>query len=285
MNFGKIARRHRLEVIAGVLGIGISATSLVFSVSVEIAFLAGVFSASLAMAVALVKVGVSAEIERLVSRISPTLKRTNEINELMLGLEAKASEIATVKLSEFIAELRQIRRGRMVLSEPEYFQRIIDRMQACETNKEIYATNSIDVMRWREDPRQLHYKQANERALDSGSRISRIFIIEKARLPTLREANGLDEVIRQKADQRMSISVVWRESLVGVPELIDDWVMFADDEPEIYIAYSDKVVPTRVSNALLCTGVEHSNSFLEKYRRLNIFTISDDEFETEIIGH
>lgn len=284
-------KRHKPELIAGVVGVALSVGSTFANFPTDVAWFIGILSATLAVSTAILKEHVSTEFNRIAKefnsiakKFTPVLHKTTDIVNIFSEIADIKLEFADKELDQFIRRLKNIRRGRVPLVEAQYYTRIIQRMRSSDRSTKIIATNSIDERRWSDDPRQLNYMDANKKALDRGASISRVFIINKVGLSNPAYKDALEEIAKQIQDERMDVKVVWLDDLPKEERLVEDWVLFDDSNPEVFHAFPDNVDTTRVDRADLVTEPSLIHQYRSKYEKLMTYAVSREVFFASIKG-
>jgi len=283
-----IFHRHKLEIIVGLAGVGASIVAGAVSVSDDFAWFTGVISASFALSVGIIKDFVSSQLNEITTKVIPRLEKTSKINDIMASASGPKHVYASKQLDDFVARLSKIESGRFPLTESEYYSELIEKVGATKEGDHIFATNSIDERRWSNDSRQLNYMAANDAALSRNVLISRIFIVDKNNLSDPLASEGLLEIDRQLRNKDVDAYVVWRESLPQGEDLINDWVLFEGNDPEIFHAFADVADKTRVAQAeKICglneKGVSHAERYRDDFKRLLAYKVSPDFFRSELV--
>lgn len=292
---------HQIEIIAGVCGILLSIIAGTTFIDSSVAWMTGFFSASLALSVAILKefffsrtIKLFAELRSVVSEASTNNRKMTTAIDVFAEIEGVHLAHAGRELDSFLETLGRIKGGRLRLSESQYYERIIERMDSAQAGDTILATNSIDERRWDKEPRQLNYMAANKRAMENGAQICRVFIVDKRNLGDARYDEGFKEIVRQLQVSKLPGSkidahVVWRQDLPAKEDLVKDWVLFDGDDPEVFQAYADdgSASSHRVWWAELIIGKdengdENARKFRQNYKKLLAFKIPAERFQEEV---
>lgn len=96
---------------------------------------------------------------------------------LLLDTDEELRLKAARHLGHVLRRVAERWRHTHVLTMPEYFRAIIAAMDSSDLIA-VTAINTIDPRRWIEDQREVRYLEANARAVERGTRLRRLFIVD-----------------------------------------------------------------------------------------------------------
>ena len=276
-------QRHWLELSLAVIGILLTAGSTFFGVPESVAWTVGISTALIAFSVAIVKEHVSAVGDDVVTSLTDDLDPSTRISAILASLDGELLTQGRNQLSETISRLEQLEKGIIHLDEPSYFDEAQRCMRAAEKGTEVYAINSIDSLRWSEDPRQRRYWAENQEATKRGALIHRIFVISRHSVINEFDSPRIKNICDQVSHPSLKTSVVWREELEKFG-LIEDWVYFSKPRQRLLIDFVDQADRTRVSHAHLILNSQELERRLHDFERLLNYAAHDDDLRTAFPG-
>lgn len=227
--------------------------------------LLGVLAALLAGTVALTKAFIW-------DMMSPVLKWPNTvaaslpITAALAELDGLCLQYAIKRLHTAREDIERIKVGRITLTREEYFHQIIECMRSVPKGTQVLAVNVVNVSRWQEDPRQRTYMEANQRAIERGVIIRRLFVMTRddfaadgGRLA------GATVTLQEQAREGIDVAVILRDQ-VGLQ--IKDGVLFTQPSARLFLDYPDVADRTRVDHGELVLAPELIRSYQETFIHL-----------------
>jgi hypothetical protein len=269
---------HKIEIAGGVILLLLSALLPQIGVSTDVAWLAGIMSVLLSLAVAVIKDHFSSLAREITSQTNEGPGKAAEIARILSELDGIKFQFATSIVDDALRKTRLIQHGEIPLDTATYFHQIIECMNASPRHAEVLAVNCIDELRWNNDPREVTYLAANHAARERGVNIHRLFVLNRELITGDNTEQRLEIVTEQVEAENITTTVVWQNDLIDQVDRIKDWVYFAKPTPKLFVDFADPVDKTRVSHARLIVDEEWIRQFHEDFRILRESAISDQEF-------
>lgn len=267
-------KEHLFELIGCSFLLLISAIMPRFGVPSDIAWISGVTSILISLAVAAIKV----HITNVVFRQHETYGKAVKLNGLFLDLSGRKLTAAKEEYDKALGNVQKIRKGIITIGTPNYFHEIIEKMKSTPPQYVVHAVNCIDLHRWKEDPQQRLYLKQNILAAQRGVHINRAFIIEKAQF----SVEEFDIIDKQMNTENIDVSPVWRDSLHGRQDRLKDWVHFGNSPNDLYVDYPDMNDITRVAYAELILDEAVVANTLENFSILEEYRVSREDLREEL---
>jgi hypothetical protein len=247
-----------------------------------VAWFAGIMSVLLPLTVVATKHHLTNVIQEVFRDQQETVGRAARIGTILGEVDGVQSLNAKKVVDEMLIELERINRGIISLDASRYFHEIIDRMNCSPAGTTVYAVNTIDELRWIDDPREVNFLQANLDALVRGVAINRIFVISRNQF-LAEDARQRLEILKQQAGHEgLSLWIVWKETLLGRELKYRDWVAFDKPSHTLFTDYADPIDHTRVSHGEMVLNETHIATFLSDFSVLRDAATKVERFLQEV---
>ncbi len=257
-----------LEIVLGMAGI---ITGLVISrlATTDTAIIIGILMPVIAIAVVMIRMSIVRTLLHLQSNVLNVAASSREIVEKMADMDGIEFQHAKRQLDAFLTRMREIHSGRIFLTMPEYFNISLAGIGEHDSGDTIYAVNSKNGLRWKTDPQQQLYKDANFAAARRGAVIHRVFIINRQE----DNSDSLDElevIIKEHFDKdNIHAYIVTREILERLGIVHEcDWVYLEKPFRQVLVDYTDSIDPIRGSHAYILTKDGEIDNKLKYFHEL-----------------
>jgi hypothetical protein len=267
------------EVIGGLVCIALSESLRFIGISSDVAWFAGIMSVLLPLTVVSTKHYVTTVLHEFLRDRQETIGRAARIGAILGEVDGLQFHNAQKVVDQMLLELEKINKGVISLDPSRYFHEIIDRMKDASAGTHVYAVNTIDELRWVEDPREVNFFQANLDALGRGVTINRIFVISRNKFFTGNPRQRLEILKQQAGQQGLSLWIVWKETLSGHELTYRDSVAF---DNILFTDYADPIDHTRVSHGEMILNQTHIATFLSDFCVLRDVATKVDRFLHEV---
>lgn len=159
---------HGPEIIEGLLLVVISAILPFIGVSDDVAWFAGIMSVLLPLSVATTKHYFTTVVHDVMQKHQAREGRAARVGTILEQLDGPQFLHAVKVVDSTLAKLEKIQQGRIHLNAAQYYHEIIRAMNSVPPGRYVHALNIIDELRWKHDPRQIKYLEANLSALSRG---------------------------------------------------------------------------------------------------------------------
>jgi len=281
-----------LDVVVCLVLIVVSLLLSILDISKDIAWLLGIISTLLALSTVSIKSFLAKSISESIDRASNGAWVGESIIGLVTNLPKKHSghylsklqEKCRETLDETLEKISAISEGKVPLSEAEYFDAIIKEMMEAKRNMDVLAVNIIDPKRFVMDPREKSYFEENTLAIKTRRvRMRRVMLLD---YEEAKKDKDLKKVVQMNVRIGIDLIPIDKADVKGKipPDLMEDWVMFCDKFPRVYVDEEDKMDQYRVSSGVqkLYKGIEQE--YRAKFERWLEFHDKDkgDDFLSEI---
>jgi prolyl-tRNA editing enzyme YbaK/EbsC (Cys-tRNA(Pro) deacylase) len=196
--------------------------------------------------------GWMAEALRATLHEPPRSGPTGDAEDIRQIVEALAVVPSTCRLAvddllvrPLLAQLSASQTGRIPLSPPQYYQRILAEMAAATRGTEVVAVSTLTSNLWQGDVDQAAYARRNLAAVERGAVVRRIFVI-----PAGGEA-AYRETLNTQLQGGIDVRVGSNDLFANIPSL-QDFVMFSDERgTRAYLALPTIDGPRRIRSGVL----------------------------------
>jgi len=257
-----------LEIVLGLVGIVIG-LAISYVATPDTAIIVGVLVPIMAISVAMLKMSIVKSIAKVQSSTLNIAASSREIVEKMTDMNGVSFHYAKRHLDGFLGQIREIHAGKIFLTMPEYFNITLSCINAHNKGDTIYAINSKSGARWRDDPRQRKYKEANFSAAGRGVTINRIFIVSKKEIGS-ESFRELEQVIREHIKMNNINTHLVTHEMLESTEIIheSDWVYMERPFRQVLVDYTDSKDPMRGSHAYILTKDDDIDRRLRYFQEL-----------------
>jgi hypothetical protein len=270
------------ELIGSVVCIGLSASLRFVGVSPDVAWFAGIMSVLLPLTVISTKHYFTNVLHDLLHQRQERVGRAARIGAILEEVDGLQFLSAQKVVDELLIELEKINKGVISLDTSRYFHEVIDRMNSAPTGAQVYAVNTIDELRWVEDPREVNFLQANLEALGRGVTINRIFVISRTQFFADNPRQRIEILKQQSGHENLRLWIVWKETLIGHELRCRDWVAFDNPSHVLFTDYADPIDHTRVSRGEMILDRTHIATFLSDFSLLRDAATKVERFFQEV---
>src|SRR5258708_9394441 len=198
--------RQRDEVVVALLMI--SALWLLQKdgkISKDTEFIIGVLTATLGVSVAILKAYFLKIGRELSQRHRHIESKTGAIATILEGLGHSDFEFKRAKhiVDSAVERISLIPRGKLALDASAYFDEVLQATRSTMKGCEICAVNSINILRWIQDPHQDTYLRLNFAAVERGVHIHRIFVLDKP--DTMAQQSAIRQTIRLQKEHKIMV--------------------------------------------------------------------------------
>ena len=253
------------EIIGGLVCLAISALLRFIGVSADVAWFAGIMSVLLPLSVAATKHYFTTVLQEFARNRQETEGKAARIGTILGEIDGLQFLNARKVVDEMLIQLEKINRGVISLDAARYFHEIIDTMNCAPPGTQVYAVNTIDELRWIEDPREVNFLRANLEALRRGVTINRIFVLSRTQFFTGDPRRRVEILKQQAGHQKLMLWIVWKETLAGHDLRFRDWVAFDKPSHVMFIDYGDPIDHTRVSHGEMIVNQVDIATFLSDF--------------------
>ena len=275
--FSRISH-HKIEIMAGTILLLISALLPRFGLSNDVAWFAGIQSVLLPLTAAIIKSHFISIVEELAKHKKDGPDKCNQLAFILSELDGIPYQYASQEVSNTLSKIRSIQDGEIPLNSTTYFHLIIHCMNEAPSGSMIYAVNSIDELRWRNDPREKTYLRANHKARQRGVKINRVFILDKELVCSDSTKERLNIIKEQVEADNIQTYIVWKTDLNGQEHCVEDWVYFEKPNQQLFVDFADPIDTTRVAKALLIIDQDKYQQYIKDFRILCDASITNQEF-------
>ncbi|MEK6301024.1 MAG: hypothetical protein AABO41_09910 [Acidobacteriota bacterium] len=270
---------HGPEIIGGILLLATSALLRFIGVSPDVAWFAGIMSVLLPLSVAATKHYFTSVLHEFVRNRQETEGRSARIATILGEVDGLQFLSAQKVVDATLTELEKIKRGVIPLDAADYFHEIMYRMHRAPPGTQVHAVNVIDELRWRLDPSEVNFLKANFAALSREVTISRIFVLSRTKFYTGNPRQRIEVLKQQAGHERLTLWIVWKETLVGQEHRCRDWVAFDKPSLVVFTDYANPIDPTRVSHGEMIMNQRDIEPFLSDFSiLLEAATLVDKDF-------
>ncbi len=267
-----------LEIVLGLAGI---VTGLVISriATTDTAIIIGILMPVIAIAVAMIRMSIVRTLSHVQSKVLNVAATSREIVEKMADMDGIEFQHAKRQLDAFLKRLRDIHSGKIFLTMAEYFNVSLAGIGEHEGGDTIYAVNSKSGLRWKSDPQQQIYKDANFAAARRGVVIHRVFIINKQE-GNSESLDELCEIIKEHfGKDNIHVYIVTHELLEGLGIIHEcDLVYLEKPFRQILEDYTDSKDPVRGSHAYILTKADEIDNKLKYFHELTRLKVGKQSF-------
>lgn len=270
------------ELIGGLVCIALSVSLRFIGISSDVAWFAGIMSVLLPLTVVSTKHYLTTFLREFLNDRQETIGRAARISTILGEIDGLQFLNAQKVVDEMLLELEKINRGVISLDASRYFHEVIDRMKCAASGTQVYAVNTIDELRWVEDPREVNFLQANLDALGRGVIINRIFVISRNKFFAGNPEQRMDILKQQAGHEGLRVWIVWKETLIGHGLTYRDCVAFDKPTHVLFTDYADPIDDTRISHGEMILNQTHIETFLSDFSVLRDAAIKVDRFLHEV---
>jgi hypothetical protein len=247
-----------------------------------VAWFAGIISVLLPLSVAMTKHHFVTALNEFRQSQLETEGRAARIETILAEIDGQQFVHALKVVDSMLSELEKIKRGVIPLDAAQYFHEIIEAMNRAPPGTRVHAVNTIDELRWKNDPREVKYFQANLAALSREVTIDRIFVLSREKFFTGDPRERIEILKEQARHLGPNIGIVWKKILLGNEIKVRDWVAFDKPSLVLYTDYADPIDHTRVSHGEMVVQQGKITTFLSDFLILSEAAMSVDDFIKEV---
>lgn len=251
------------------------------TIAEQTTWIIGVMTATIGISTVILKIYFSDTAGKLAKRYWHVDSKVGNIGAIMEALSGKDFDHANLIVDEALQKLQKIPKGSIPLDETAYFLELLEALRSAPNGCHVLAVNSINIARWEQDPRQKNWLRANADAIKRGVSIHRVFLIENAEL--LGDASALRSTLLEHVSCGVHVSVVRKGDIHLGHDLHDDFVMFGNSRPLLFIDESDPHDPTRVLCGEMVTNQDRINKHKRAFETL-LASALDQKFTEEFLG-
>jgi hypothetical protein len=196
-------------------------------------------------------------IDGCVSEIGDILSKVADNDDL---------KYARTALDSMLCRLRRIQLGVHELNPSDYYHHVIATIGNAPPGSNVYAVNSLPIERWVDDPREVHYMNANFEAVVRKVKVHRIFILDKPATPN-EFPQAARDIITEHRVKGILVDVVWRNTIREL-ELLDDFVIF-EHNPTIFLDWHDPGDPLRILRGERIKSKDTFDDYLRRFDKLD----------------